>query len=302
MAQGSGHTPPIVVGVDGSMSALHAVRWAAVEAAHRHLPVRLVHGQAVTETTYPGMSVTPQGLYDAMQDQAREWLHQARESALEVGADLEVDTELREVPAVPTLLDESKTARMVVLGSRGLGGFTGLLVGSTAVALAAHGQCPVTVVRGRTLAEPPPERGPVVVGVDGSPAGEGAVEVAFDEASFRGTGLVAMHTWSDVTVGSAFDIAAVSLDWQAVETDEQRVLAERLAGWQEKYPDVRVHRVVTRDRPVQSLLAQGENAQLLVVGSRGRGGFAGLVLGSTSQTLLHHAPCPVTVVRRGLGS
>jgi nucleotide-binding universal stress UspA family protein len=191
---------------------------------------------------------------------------------------------------------------MVVLGSRGLGGFTGLLVGSTAVSLAAYGQCPVAVVRGRTLADPPPGSGPVVVGVDGSPTSEGAIEVAFDEASFRGVGLVAVHTWSDVTVGSAFDIAAVSLDWQAVETDEQRLLAERLAGWQEKYPDVRVHRVVTRDRPVRSLLAQAGNAQLLVVGSRGRGGFAGMVLGSTSQALLHHAPCPVLVVRPHRGA
>jgi nucleotide-binding universal stress UspA family protein len=302
MARYGGQNAPIVVGVDGSISALHAVRWAAAEAAHRHLPVRLVHGQAVTETTYPGMSVTPQGLYDAMQDQAREWLHQAREGALEVSPELEVDTELREVPAVPTLLDESKTARMVVLGSRGLGGFTGLLVGSTAVSLAAYGQCPVAVVRGQTLADPPPGSGPVVVGVDGSPTSEGAIEVAFDEASFRGVGLVAVHTWSDVTVGSAFDIAAVSLDWQAVETDEQRLLAERLAGWQEKYPDVRVHRVVTRDRPVRSLLAQAGNAQLLVVGSRGRGGFAGMVLGSTSQALLHHAPCPVLVVRPHRGA
>ena len=288
--------------MDGSISALHAVRWAAAEAARRHLPVRLVHGQAVTETTYPGMSVTPQGLYDAMQDQAREWLHQAREGALEVAPELEVDTELREVPAVPTLLDESKTARTVVLGSRGLGGFTGLLVGSTAVSLAAHGQCPVTVVRGRTPGEPPPTSGPVVVGVDGSPAGEGAIGVAFDEASLRGVSLVAVHTWSDVTVGGVFDRRSTDIGWEEIQGDEQRLLAERLAGWQDKYPDLRVHRVVTRDRPVHSLLAQGENAQLLVVGSRGRGGFAGMVLGSTSQPLLHHAPCPVTVVRRGLGS
>jgi len=297
-----GHTLAIVAGVDGSESALHAVRWAAAEANRRHLPLRLVHGQMVTASTYPGMSAVPQGVYDDLLGEAREWLRQARDAALEVAPGLDAHTELADAPGTPALLDASATARMVVLGSRGLGGFTGLLVGSTAVSLAAHGQCPVTVVRGRTPGEPPPTSGPVVVGVDGSPAGEGAIGVAFDEASLRGVSLVAVHTWSDVTVGGVFDRRSADFGWEEIQADEQRLLTERLAGWQDKYPDLRVHRVVTRDRPVHSLLAQGENAQLLVVGSRGRGGFAGMVLGSTSQPLLHHAPCPVTVVRRGLGT
>jgi nucleotide-binding universal stress UspA family protein len=295
--EGSARTPAFVVGVDGSMSALHAVRWAAADAARRHLPLRLVHGQTATTTSYPGMSGVPQGLIDALTRQAEQWLGQARAAALEVAPDLAVDAELHESPAVATLLEQSRMARMVVLGSRGLGGFTGLLVGSTSVALAAHGHCPVTVVRGRTLAEPPPTEGPVVVGVDGSASCEAAVELAFDEASCRGTDLLALHTWSDVTVGGAFETAGIGVDWQRVEADEHRMLAERLAGWQEKYPDVRVRRVVAHDRPVRNLLAQGQRAQLLVVGSRGRGGFTGMVLGSTSQALLHHAPCPVTVVR-----
>lgn len=295
----SGHAPTIVVGVDGSTSALYAVRWAAASAQRRHLRVRLVHGQVVTPTSYPGASATPEGLYEAMQAQGREWLRQAREAVWEVSAGLNVDTEMAESPPVPTLLEQSATARMVVLGSRGLGGFPGLLVGSTAVALAAHGHSPVTVVRGRAPTEPPPTRGPVVVGIDGSPASEAATEHAFDEASFRGADLVAVHTWSDVSAARVLDMPGVDVGWEEIESSEQRVLAERLAGWQEKYPDVRVRRVVTRDQPAHSLRGHAEIAQLLVVGSRGRGGFTGRLLGSTSQALLHHATCPITVVRPG---
>ena len=87
------------------------------------------------------------------------------------------------------------------------------------------------------------------------------------------------------------------LDWDAVHEGERRLLAERLAGWQQEFPDVKVTRVVTRDRPVRSLLEAAHTAQLLVVGSRGRGGFSGMLLGSTSHALLHHSPCPVAVVR-----
>ncbi|GDY33805.1 universal stress protein [Gandjariella thermophila] len=294
---GSARTSAIVVGVDGSMSALHAVQWAAADAARRHLPLRLVHGLMFIHATYPGASTASQGLYDGTLAQGREWLRQAREAALAVSASLDVDTDMVESPPVPLLLEQSTTARTVVLGSRGLGGFTGLLVGSTAVALAAHGHCPVTVVRGRTLDQPPPTDGPVVVGVDGSPASEAAIELGFDESSFRRVDLVAVHAWSDITAAKALDMPGVNIIWNEVRMHEERLLAERLAGWQEKYPDVRVRRIVVRDRPVRGLLAQGEHAQLIVVGSRGRGGFAGMLLGSTSQALLHHAPCPVTVTR-----
>jgi nucleotide-binding universal stress UspA family protein len=289
--------PAIVVGIDGSISALHAVRWAAASAARRHLPLRLVHGRVFTPTSYPGASATPQGLYEAMGAQSQEWLRQARAAAVEVTAGLDVRTELSEPPAVPTLLAESLTARMVVLGHRGLGGFAGLLVGSTAVSLTAHGHAPVTVVRGRVPGEPPPTRGPVIVGIDGSPASEAATAHAFDEASFRGLDLVAVHAWSDISAARLLDMPGVDIAWDEVESAQRRILAERLAGWQEKYPDVRVHRAVTRDQPARSLLGRAQDAQLLVVGSRGRGGFTGRLLGSTSQALLHHAPCPITVVR-----
>jgi len=137
-----------------------------------------------------------------------------------------------------------------------------------------------------------------VVGVDGSPTSEAAIAMAFEEASLRNVDLVAVHAWTDFSSDYSYAYAHQFLmDWNRVETEEQELLAQRLAGWQEKYPDVMVHRAVTRDRPVHHLLEHAAQAQLLVVGSRGRGGFSGMLLGSTSQALIYHAPCPLLVVR-----
>lgn len=279
--------PPIIVGVDGSVSARQAVLWAAREAARHKAPLRLVHA-AVAIGEYAPVAL-PQTMYDALAGEGRESLRQAAELAPGV----EVTTDLRTGSPAQVLVAESRVARVVVLGSRGLGGFTGMLVGSVAVALAAHGHCPVVVVRG----EHPTEMGgrPVVVGIDGSPSSEAAIGFAFEQASWLGVLLVALHTWSDTIPASTVPFAVV--DWKAVEEQEQRVLAERLAGWQEKYPDVSVQRVFTPGQPAHSLLVQTREAQLVVVGARGRGGVKGMPLGSTSQALLHHSACPVAVVR-----
>jgi nucleotide-binding universal stress UspA family protein len=133
--------------------------------------------------------------------------------------------------------------------------------------------------------------------VDGSPGSTPALRYAFDAASRLGAPLVTLHTWLDVPVDAPRGEPVWTVDWERVENDEHRLLAERLAGWQEEYPDVKVQRVVTRDRPVRSLLDAAEAAQLVVVGSRGRGGFTGMLLGSTSHALIHHCPCPLVVVR-----
>ncbi len=154
------------------------------------------------------------------------------------------------------------------------------------------------MIRGTKPEEPPPAHGPVVVGVDGSPASESALAIAFDEASLRGADLVAVHTWIEFSSDSAYAYAhQFIVDWDVIETRERELLAERLAGWQERYPDVTVRRVVTRDRPVRCLLEHAADAQLLVVGSRGHSGLPGMLLGSTSQALIYHAPCPLLVVR-----
>jgi nucleotide-binding universal stress UspA family protein len=288
----TGVAAPIVVGVDGSTSALDAVKWAAQECARHRVPLRLVHGFLLPTRGYPEIIMTGNEVRQAMENQARQWLEAAAETARAAAPDVVVETALVLEGPVPLLVDESGEARLVVLGSQGLGGFTGLLVGSTAVALAAHGKCPVVVVRGTAVAD-----GPVVVGVDGSPASEAAIAFAFEAASMRGAPLTAVMTWTDFLVDSAYDEARLAIDWEQVAEAELRLLAQRLAGWQEKFPDVRVDRLVLRDRPVRALLRLAEKAQLLVVGSRGHGGFTGMLLGSTSQALVHHSPCPIAVVR-----
>jgi nucleotide-binding universal stress UspA family protein len=290
----SGVQRAVVAGVDGSECGLQAVRWAAAEASRRRLPLRLVAahswpmGGLVGD---PGLGVDPRAV---LREVVLGHLAAAADAATRVAPQPEVErVEVTGYP-VPVLQDESTRAELVVLGDRGLGGFTGLLIGSVAVDLAAHSACPVVVVRGPEpdYATPLPE--PVVVGVDGSPASEAAVAFAFEAASLRGVPLVAVHVWRDLLVDPTM---APLLDWDAVESDEREVLAERLAGWTEKYPDVPVRRLVVRDRPARALVEESGRAQLVVVGSRGRGGFQGLLLGSVSQALLHHAHCPVAVVR-----
>jgi len=283
---------PVVVGVDGSSSALDAVAWAAREAERHRLPLRLVHALLVPVGGYPEILVAEAEVRQALENQAEVWLKAAEDAARAVAPSVEVASAVVSGAVVPVLVEESRRARLVALGSQGLGGFTGLLVGSAAVGLSAHGVCPVVVVRGTSSAD-----GPVVVGVDGSPASEAAIAFAFDAASTRGAPLTAVMTWTDFLVDSPYDEARLAIDWQQVEESEQRLLAQRLAGWQEKYPDVHVDRVVVRDRPVRALLGLAEDARLLVVGSRGHGGFTGMLLGSTSQALVYHAPCPLAVVR-----
>jgi nucleotide-binding universal stress UspA family protein len=286
----------VVVGVDGSEHGRHAVRWAAVAAHSRGATLRLVHAVPMPAGYPPGI-VDWHTLRDALETQGRAWLGEAREVAEQAAPGLPVQVELEVAPAVVTLRREAARAGLLVLGSRGLGGFTGLLVGSTSVELAAHAQCPVVVVPGQWAETTLPAGGPVVVGVDGTPAGEAAIEFAFGEAARRGTDLVAVHAWSDLLLEVAFAGATDALEISRVAEHAEELLAERLAGWSAEYPDVRVTREVVHARPTGALLSRAEGAQLVVVGSRGRGGFTGLLLGSTSQHLLHHAPCPVAVVR-----
>jgi nucleotide-binding universal stress UspA family protein len=165
--------------------------------------------------------------------------------------------------------------------------------------LAAHGHCPVAVIRDREPGPGLPASGAVVVGVDGSSVSESAVAIAFEEASARGADLIAVHAWLEfVSAAPSLYANQLLFDWAPIENQQREILAERLAGWQEKYPDVTVHRVVSREeKPAQALQFHAADAQLLVVGSRGHGGFVGMLLGSTSRKLIHDAPCPLMVVR-----
>ncbi|MFC0451661.1 universal stress protein [Rhodococcus jostii] len=288
---------PIVVGVDGSESASAAVAWAARAAAALSLPLHIV-----TVVHIPAFYYTEPYLAESfkeeLEDTAKARLGSARVHAKQtVDEPLDITTEQHEGKVSQTLIELSANAHMVVLGSRGHGEFTGLLVGSTTSAVAAHGHCPLIVVRGRTMDGQPPTEGPIVVGVDGSESSKAAVEVAFEQAAARGASLVAVNVWSDVSVQPSLGASPEDPLWSSIQTGEEVVLSERLAGYQERYPDVTVERVVARDRPVRVLSEFAEKAQLIVVGSRGRGGFKGMLLGSTSNALLHTADCPVMIVR-----
>ncbi|TDQ00412.1 universal stress protein [Labedaea rhizosphaerae] len=288
--------PPVLVGVDGSDSALAATRWAARSAKLRGLPLRIVHACVLPPIQHPTTTASQARWVEALTENGQHIIAEAAHAARVVAPEVEIVSCHEVGTATEVLIEKSADAHCVVLGHRGLGGFRDMLVGSVAVALTAHGHGPVVVVRG-VGDRPPRTEGPVVVGVDGTPASEAAIEYAFDEASMRGAELVAVHTWLDIAFARAWTALPWDSDWQDVVDDETVLLAERLAGWQDKYPDVRVTRVVAHDRPVRALTDAAEQAQLVVVGSRGRGAFTGMGLGSTSQALVHTAPCPIAVVR-----
>jgi nucleotide-binding universal stress UspA family protein len=283
----------ILVAVDGSEESDAAIAWAAHEAALHRVPLTLLHVVAPIVVGWP-VGQLYKDMPDWQKDIADSVLLHARKTVSESsgGSDeLEVRTELAYANAVSTLIEASKQAQLVVVGSQGIGALGRLLLGSVSSALVQHAHCPVAVIRSGEDAVPVPQ-GPVVVGIDGSPASEAATAWAFDEASRRGVDLIAVHAWSDVGV-----FPALGMDWQDRENQGQEVLAERLAGWQEQYPDVHVQRSLVCDTPAKWLLEASERAQLVVVGSRGRGGFPGMLLGSVSSAVVHSAKTPVIVVR-----
>ncbi len=285
----------VVAGVDGSASSLAAVEAAVREARLREARLKLVHGfvwPAMHVPLGPSPLGPPEG---GIRNMVERLLAEAVERARAVAP--EVDVSHVVVPGEPlTVLEaQSRAAELVVVGSRGMGGFVGLLVGSTAVHLAAHSRCPVLVVRGQTEAD-----GPIVLGVDGSDAGERAVDFTFAEAALRKAPLVALHAWTawNAPLPAPQDPSAPYANPpHALAAKEERLLAEALAGRQERYPSVVVEHRVVHGKTREALIEASRSAQILVVGARGRGGFTGLLLGSVSQALLHHAHCPVAVVR-----
>jgi len=292
---GSG-AKPILVGIDGSFSAERAARWAAREARTRNVPLQLLHAYEFAADFAPDSERGHRAVFLAY---GRDCLHQAAEQARREAPGVEVSTELVVAQSVELLAGRSASASLVVVGSRGLGGVSGLLLGSVAVGLVSQAHCPVVIVRGDELSRPAAEvaadpRAPVVVGIDGSPVSSAALAYAYEWASLHGSPLVAVHAWA---VGSVDPTLAPLVDTEAMRDDAERLMAENLAGWREKYPDVEIRRVVVPERPAQALLEESQGARLLVVGARGRGGISGLLLGSTSQALIHRAACPVVVVR-----
>lgn len=297
-------TLPIVIGYDGSPTSRHALDWALEEARLRALPIAIVHAYSVPLTPVPMGVEYAAPSAEAVRAGDAEVLAEAEARAGAVRPAVEVTTQLVVAPAALALLDAGEQASMVVVGTRGAGGFGELVLGSTAAQVAMHASCPTVVVpMGGTEVRPGPEAGRVVVGVDGSDRSAGALAFAFEEAALRGIGVTAVHAWEapffDLPGGKGGVIprAVLEQDLAREVGQEHQVLDEALTGWREKYPEVDVRSVVVHQHAAEALAGASAGAELLVVGARGRGGFSALLLGSVSHPVLHHAHCPVVVVR-----
>ena len=282
----------IVAGVDGSAPSNAAVCWAARDAAIRNVPLTLVHMYSSYVPTFPQIPL-PAGVTVWQEEDGQQVLERAvkiAEDAVKGDQKIAITSELKCSPPVPTLVELSEEAEMIVVGSNGRGAVGRVLLGSVSSGAVRHAKCPVAVIRDEDPLMPHPQQAPVLVGIDGSPASELATAVAFDEASRRGVDLQALHAWSDVQV-----LELPGFDWAMVKAEAERSLAERLAGWQERYPDVTVHRLLVCDRPARQLIEKSESAQLVVLGSHGRGGIARTLLGSVSNAVVHSVRMPVIV-------
>jgi nucleotide-binding universal stress UspA family protein len=285
----------IVVGVDESAAAKVAVQWATRDAELRKIPITLVHAISPELATWPNVRL-PAGLARWQRDRGRRLVDEAFkvvEAASQHGGPTEVHREILASAAVPTLVDLSKEAELVVTGCRGSARSPGQLLGSVSSGLLRYAHCPVAIVHDEDPSHP--SQAPVLVGVDGSSASELATAIAFDEASRRNVGLVALHAWSDADVSEW-----PGIDWPATQSMAEEILAERLAGWHEEYPDVPLSRAVVCDKPGRQLVQRSADAQLVVVGSRGRGGFAEMLVGSVGEAVAQMAQVPVIVARESV--
>lgn len=283
---------PVVVGVDGSQDAWRAVDYGAWEAQQRGLPLRIVHGY-----TPPAVyGVVGVGYDDPdLRDSAQEVITDAIERA-RAGTTVDVSGDVLPGDPAGVLIESSRTASLVVVGSRGLGGFGGLLAGSVSARVAMHASSPVVVLRpahelDQDEAWHAPGHGPVVLGVDGSPQSLAAIGFAMEEAMARRAALIPCYVWHVPPARGR------QPDPDARRAEAERMLADALAPWREKYPEVEVHpHAVHGDSPLRAMIDLSARAGLVVVGARGHGGFVGLLLGSVSDGLVRHAHAPVAVV------
>ena len=277
----------VAAGVDGSALGLRAARWAAGEAALRGAGLVLVAVDtgAVTGTTVGGP--VPASVHEAARADHEHALAAAVDEVRDTAAAVEVETQLRVGNPAAELIALSRSAQLVVVGTRGHGEITGLLVGSVAQALVGHAHGSVLVV-GRNDAPDSVREGGVVVGVDGSAHGECALREGFAEASARRTALKAIHSGHDRRRGSR---------GAQRSSAGELFLTEHLAPWRKLHPDVAVQEFVDDGPAARSLAGHCSDARMIVVGSRGHGGFTGLLLGSVSHALLHTAQCPLMVAR-----
>ena len=297
------HDDVVLVGVDGSAPSLHALDWAAAEARVHHLRLKLVCSYALPAFTAASLDGGYAALDDtAIQAGAEAVAAEAQARAEDQGVASTASVVTGDAAAV--LVEMSRTARMAVVGTRGRGGFADRLLGTVSSALPAHAYCPTVVVPSRPGGADAAETAPVepirriVVGVDGSPASDVALRHAIREARAWGAELTAV---AGVPVGSGSGLLAwlpAAIDHDAVLRDIAEGLDVVIDRAMAENPGVKVKRHVLDGTGAELLTEFSTATDLIVVGSRGRGGFAGLLLGSTSQAVLHHSACPVMVVTR----
>lgn len=281
---------PVVVGVDGSDDSLHAVRWAADLAVRNGCALVVVHAWIWPFFAVPRGGDPTAPADGGMRDLAERALRNGVEAARDHCPSLEVAGRLVTTSPAVALKAQGESASAVVVGGHGYGKIGSFMLGSVAVDLAGHTRCPLVVIRGTI-----DTGGPVVVGVDDSPRAGEAMRYAFREAAARGAVIRAVHAWHYPAVVPDWpgSIAAMLV---AEEKHARERLIELLAPLRDEYPAVKVEYVTPPGSAGKNLVEASVGAQLVVVGARGRGGFRGLVLGSTSHTLIHHAECPVAVV------
>jgi nucleotide-binding universal stress UspA family protein len=280
---------PILVGVDGSEPSLMAVRWAAAAAQLHQRSLRLVHAFIGPLVAAPMMTPPYDWLPESLREEAERMVQRAEEVARSVAPDVHITGDVVSGPAGRLLVDMSSSSHLVVLGNRGHGGFASLLLGSVASTATAHAHCPVVVVRSE-----PAVTGPVVVGVDGSAPAQAALEFAFEEAERRGVPLRAVHAWQPPTAPWRADLRYDPDELETAQRDELRAWVEPV---QDKHGDVAVEHQLVVGSPATTLVEAASDAGLLVIGSRGRGAFTGMVLGSVGQQVIHHANGAIAVVR-----
>ncbi|MEV5705982.1 universal stress protein [Actinoallomurus sp. NPDC052274] len=280
---------PIVVGTDGSPRAGLAVEWAAEEAGRTGRPLHVLHAIERWPCDMP-FHPAP-GLGESRTESGARILAEAVDLALKARPDIEVTTGLVEEAPAEALRQAAFGAYETVIGNRGLGGLAALLLGSTGLKVAGHVPGPVIIVRG----EPEETHGEVVVGVDRSGESALALRYAFEAARVRGAWVRAVHVWetSLIEADGAYPAAI-----REAAASAANLLVGAVTPWRDRYPEVRIIEQAVSGHPVGELVERSAHADLLVVGVRSNcGGRHGLHLGSVSHGVIHHAPCPVAVVR-----
>ena len=285
---------PIVVGYDGSPAATAALRWAAALAAKEHTRVELVHALELPYSIGTRRVLGAPRLTELV-DATAALLTAAAKPVETDHPDIDVDVVVVVGSAAAILVDRARSARLVVVGSNGLGEVRDVLAGSVTAQLSMHAAVPVVVVPPNWT--PASGNGRVVVGVDGSQVSAAAVDFAFGFAEVVGAQVEAILTWTGPVSTGPGDMVPLVYNADDLRRDNQLTIAECLAGQADKHPDVVVRSRVIRGRPADILEAASRGGTLLVVGSRGHGGFRGLLLGSVSQALIHRTTCPIAIVR-----